>query len=98
MYRAPKRTQAGMADWRFFDPQSERKPLGSNAQYRERSGGNFGSDTVTGKNEEIHFGEFQWRCGAIFSNFAGKKSRITGHLGRIIAGQSACLFPRSGAA
>ena len=72
-----ERTKAGVPDRRFLDPKSERKSVGSGTQYRERGGGNFGTDTVTGENEEIHFGGFQCGCGAIFSNFGGKKSRIT---------------------
>jgi hypothetical protein len=89
-----KLTKAGMADRRFFDSKSERETLGGDTQYRERGGGNFGTYTVTGKNKKIHFGGFQCGCGgAIFSNSGGKKSRITGDLGRIIAGQFAYLFP-----
>jgi len=83
---ASERAEAGMPDRRFVDPKSEPKALGSDTQYRKRGGGNFGTDTVTGKNEEIHLGGFQCGCGAIFSNSGGKKSRITGGLNRIIAG------------
>ena len=93
-----QRAQAGMPDRRFVDPKSEPKALGSDTQYRKRGGGNFWTDTVTGKNEEIHFGGFQCGCGAIFSNSGRKKSRIICGLGRIIAGKFACPFPRSGAA
>ena len=75
-----------MSDRRFFDSKSEPKALGSDTQYRKRGGGNLRTDTVTGKNEEIHFGGFQCGCGAIFSNSGRKKSRITGGLNRIIAG------------
>ena len=70
--------QAGMPDGRLLDVKSERKSVGSSAQYRERGSGNFRADTVTGKDEKIHLSGFQCECGAIFSNFSGKKSRITG--------------------
>ena len=70
-----ERTKAGVADRRLLDAKSERKSVGSGTQYRERGGGNFGTDTVTRENEEIHLSGFQCECGAIFSNFGGKKSR-----------------------
>src|SRR5262245_12419207 len=54
MDRMSMRTQAGVSRRRLLDPQFQIEAVGSGAQDRKRSGSDFGTDAVTGKDKEVH--------------------------------------------